>query len=152
VTSFADQHTGVSPARYEAHLLFAFGRERHAGRNVKIKSSMHCLTRAFTAVDKNLILPQSTMKYRQRWPARERESTGRRPSYVPDGLRQGVDPSARPSTTPEHRTTYVGPSTAATRPMTAWLTAHRHSPRRRRRTRKTTESDRHRNRRTFLGC
>ena len=73
----------------------------HVGRNVKIKSSVRCLTRAFLAVE-TLTLLQSTTNYRPRSLTRN-ENTGRRLSYRPvESGRRPVSPSVDHSTTPYH--------------------------------------------------
>jgi len=131
-------------------LVIVFVKRTHVGRNVKIKSSVRCLTRAFIAAVEKLILPLSTTNYRQRSSARKREYrlTHQLPARR---TTSGGNPSVRSSTTQEHRTTYVGFSTVATRPTTAWFTTHWHPPRG-----KTTELVRHQKcrcrRRTFHGC
>ena len=99
-------------------LVIVFVKRTHVGRNVKIKSSVRCLTRAFIAAVEKLILPLSTTNYRQRSSARKREYrlTHQLPARR---TTSGDDPSVRSSTTQEHCTTYVGFSTVATRPTTA---------------------------------
>ena len=100
----------------EAHLLFVFGSERHAGRNVKIKSSVRCLTRLFTAVDKNVILLQSTTKSRQRGRHAHENPPADDPvtCQTDSSGRRHVSPFVDDSTAPSS-------STVATRPTTAWL-------------------------------